>query len=864
MSHSLNLTESIGRYKILRELGRGGMSVVYLAKDEELEREVAIKCVDTSKATTARLADSLRAEAKLLAQLNHPNIVQLYDVVEQDHILGLVIEYVGGETLSQRLKQVPNREMKLRWLAEIAQGLSSAHKKGIAHCDLKADNILITDDNTAKVADFGIAKLKLGDFLEDDGLTRIDNVSGSYFSLSPEQATGQAVDSRTDIFSLAVLIYQTLLGKHPFGDTSNKIALIQRLINNPLQLNETATKTLGPRLTELLSNSLSKRPEDRLYDASEISELLKSDISSFSNSDISDPTIQIKTQVAEPIDTYAPSKKTKGLLGKGALIISGFVVGVALFSLWPSTEQELDDVSYVALDNIEVSASEGFNKTLLPLIKTTVQQSTEATLLSFERTGLVDAKELNSIEGDFRKKATAAGVNNIVVVSANCLQQKCDIKIQKRSGDRMAVSQQTSFPVASDSLIGLRNAISTQLSNLLDQSQKTFSSQRADEVSEEDYRRYLEIYTDSDSGFSVDHKYFDDIQTFISEKPSFTPSYSLLYRLGGSLHRNSGDKKYLETVFDIFERSPSSIKRDRTIRRAKVKLLLDMNLIAEAKSNFVSLENDVSDQLFLSEIESSIAYAENNYDKLLVLDRQNAAWRPSVNNLYNLATSEFFFGNHNEAKEIVEKVLDLSPNDLHASDLKATIEMSLGNLSVAIQTYEEILQSSESSNTYSNYGLALSLNMQFEEAIEAHKKAITINPEASLHHLNLADSYKLGGASSMARQSYELVIVFLAEPKTAQEYGSLAQAQAHLGNFSGAVKTLKTANKKFPNIAELNYAAAIVNTLSSNHVAAIVDAKDAIDGGTAPIWFSFKWFKPLCDYQDFIDHTGAATGLLCN
>jgi len=96
MNQPLNQLESLGRYKLIRELGRGGMSVVYLAKDTELGREVAIKCVDTSDQATAKLAERLRSEAKLLAQLNHPNIVQLYDVVEQVNILGLVIEYMAA------------------------------------------------------------------------------------------------------------------------------------------------------------------------------------------------------------------------------------------------------------------------------------------------------------------------------------------------------------------------------------------------------------------------------------------------------------------------------------------------------------------------------------------------------------------------------------------------------------------------------------------------------------------------------------------------------------------------------------------------------------------------------------------------
>ena len=113
-------------------------------------------------------------------------------------------------------------------------------------------------------------------------------------------------------------------------------------------------------------------------------------------------------------------------------------------------------------------------------------------------------------------------------------------------------------------------------------------------------------------------------------------------------------------------------------------------------------------------------------------------------------------------------------------------------------------------------------------------------------------------------REYQTVLSLLQSPKSAQEYSSLAQAQAHLKQYNLAVKTLKVSNKKFPNIAELDYAASIVNTLAGNYISAVVDVNDAIDGGTAPVWFSFKWFKPLCSFDDFKTSTGAATRMLCN
>lgn len=861
MNQSLTELESLGRYKLQQELGRGGMAVVYLAHDTELDRDVAVKCVQG----TGSMADRLRSEAKLLAQLNHPNVVQLYDVVEQDDILGLVIEFVGGNTLTQRVKLAPTKEIKLKWLAEIAEGLASAHKKGIAHCDLKADNVLVTHDNIAKIADFGIAKVKLDDYLEDDGLTRVETVSGSYFSLSPEQATGQPVDTRTDLFSFAVLCYQTLIGHHPFGDTSNKLALLQRIINDPLDVNGDVSQALGPRLVDLISNLLSKDPQDRIYNAQEAAELIRNELQNSSSVDENDYTVAIETQPRplSPIAKNSPRSNWKGISSKALLIGAGFLVGIILIQLLPAPEIKAEEISYIALDNIEVAADKDFSTELLPLIKTTLQQNVENTILSFQQTGLVEAKELNSIDGSYLKKAQATGVKDILVVSASCIQRMCDIKLQRRSGDRMAIKNQTTFPVASDSLVDLSNALSAEIPKLFDRSvSQPRPSSTA--LNESIYRRYMELYTASNSGSSNDPSHFHEAQGFILNNPNFIPAYNLLYRLASYWNGNTGNDEYLLKALDVCEKAPDSIKNDKLVKHITIKALLDLKRIPEAKSIYSVLEQSTTDRLFISKVESAIAYAEDDYSKLLELDRQNAIWRPSANNLYNLATSEFFFGNNELARSNVEQVLLLTPNDTYALDLKATIEMNLGNLELAIQTYQALLERGADSNAYSNYGLALSVSGNYAEAVNSLEKAVLINSKSSLYLLNLADAQTLSKNTDQAKSNYRKVATMLKNPKTAQEFSTLSQAQAHLGDYNSAVKTLKVARKKYPNIAEIDYAASIVNTLAGNYISAVVDANDAIERGTAPIWFSFEWFKPLCGFKDFRNTTGAMTESLCS
>ena len=193
------------------------MGLVYLARDTRLDRQVAIKCLRT-ELFEPHYRERFKREALLLAKLNHPNIVQIYDFIETPDQLALVMEYVDGQNLQARLREhlVPMAQ-RMTWLTQIAQGLAVAHDSGIIHRDLKAENILINQRNTAKISDLGIAKS------QDFNATITDHVAGSYASMSPEQAMGEALDFKSDLFSFGILAYHMLCGAHPFGDTPNKL-----------------------------------------------------------------------------------------------------------------------------------------------------------------------------------------------------------------------------------------------------------------------------------------------------------------------------------------------------------------------------------------------------------------------------------------------------------------------------------------------------------------------------------------------------------------------------------------------------------------------------------------------------------------
>ena len=209
------LAGKIGPYELLRRLGAGGMGEVFLAYDERLDRQVAIKRIRSDKSATSERRERFRREARVAARLNHPAIVQVYDVLAEGDVDSIVMEAVEGTDLRTLIGGRPlPLEAAVVIARDVADGLAEAHRQGIVHRDLKSENVLVTPAGRAKITDFGIAKRLLAGKTEDS-LTAIGHVMGTYRAMSPEQARGEEVDHRSDLFSFGILLYEMLTGKIP-------------------------------------------------------------------------------------------------------------------------------------------------------------------------------------------------------------------------------------------------------------------------------------------------------------------------------------------------------------------------------------------------------------------------------------------------------------------------------------------------------------------------------------------------------------------------------------------------------------------------------------------------------------------------
>ena len=211
------------RYRLDAQVGTGGMSTVYRAFDSVLERRVAVKLMHREIAADTDQLERFRREARAVAQLSHPHIVGVIDAGEEDGRPYIVFEYVEGETLKDRIRRMDRLPVDeaIAYAIEISRALEAAHARHIVQRDVKPQNVLIDEEGSAKVTDFGIARS-----LKDDGLTADGRVLGTTDYVSPEQALGHAVNGQSDIYSLGVVLYEMLVGDVPFhGETQVSVAM---------------------------------------------------------------------------------------------------------------------------------------------------------------------------------------------------------------------------------------------------------------------------------------------------------------------------------------------------------------------------------------------------------------------------------------------------------------------------------------------------------------------------------------------------------------------------------------------------------------------------------------------------------------
>src|SRR3954451_11055289 len=270
-SSSMIGTVLSGRYRLEAKLGSGGMSTVYLARDTTLDRQGAGKVMHRAMSEQADQLQRFRQEARAVAKISHPNVVSVIDAGEDGGHPYIVFEYVEGETLKQRIARIGALDVQeaIAYAIEIARGLSIAHGRNLVHRDIKPQNVLIDDEGRAKLTDFGISRQ-----LEQDGMTATGRVLGTTDYVAPEQAMGQAVDPRSDIYSLGVVLYEMLVGQVPFHADS-QVGVAMKHVNEDLPDVQRRRPEVSAAVALVVERSTAKEQSERYQDVGEMTDDLE-------------------------------------------------------------------------------------------------------------------------------------------------------------------------------------------------------------------------------------------------------------------------------------------------------------------------------------------------------------------------------------------------------------------------------------------------------------------------------------------------------------------------------------------------------------------------------------------------------------
>jgi serine/threonine protein kinase len=359
------------RYEILKLLGEGGMANVYLAEDNILERQVAVKVLRGDLSTDDKFVRRFQREALAASSLSHPNIVEVYDVGEDEGNFFIVMEYVEGKNLKQLMKRRGNLTVSevIDIMSQLTEGLSQAHDAYIIHRDIKPQNILIMDNGLVKITDFGIAMA-----LNSSQLTQTNSVMGSVHYLPPEQASGKGSTIKSDIYSLGILMYELLTGVLPFkGENAVEIAL--KHMRDPLPSVKREIERVPNSIENIILKATAKNPKNRYNDAREMYEDLKTALDEdrenesryvfkYLEQDLDDTKVlpvvkeeQEEKVIAKPIedDEFKPNKKVFIILGSifGSLLLLFSIIFFLIPALTKVPNVSIPDVSNMTVAKAE-------------------------------------------------------------------------------------------------------------------------------------------------------------------------------------------------------------------------------------------------------------------------------------------------------------------------------------------------------------------------------------------------------------------------------------------------------------------------------------------------------------------------------
>ncbi|MBL8174816.1 MAG: protein kinase [Bryobacterales bacterium] len=773
---------TISHYRILSKLGEGGMGVVYLAEDLKLRRTVALKFLAADEVTAEDRERFLR-EARAAATIQHPNVCPIHAVEEEDGRLFFAMAYIKGQTIRQMLEHGPMAvERAVELAQQIAAGLAAAHQQGVVHRDIKSGNVMVDEHGNAIILDFGLAMHGSG-----ERITRAGSRVGTPAYMSPEQIQGQAVDHRTDLWSLGVLLFEMLTGRLPFEESGSFGVLFSIVQNEPGKLGELRADVPGA-VQEIVATALRKNPQHRWQSAGQMAGALRRTRASLPDLDAT---------VVVPPEVFPVRRKRLWIAVGAAMLVLG--AAGAWWKLRPPAVELPAQKHLAVLPFSVIGKDEELQALADGLVETVTAQLSQVE--QFQREfAVVPASEIRSRKVSSAEEARRIhGANLVVSGSCQRLAKKLQLTVSLIDAAALRVVGARTVSVDAGRLLELRDATANAVLRLLDLrlSQPAASAVfRQGETTSDAHNDYLlgrGYLARKDVPGNVDRA-AANLERAVQKDPNSAIALAHLAEAYGLQGIGMRDPEIVAKALRTAERA---VQVDPGLAQARVKygeLLLNNGA---AEKGVAELRK--AQQLEPQKADAALAlafYHARTGDFLTAEEEYKKAIRQRPIDWYGHFMLGYFYsgrGRYAEARQAYEAALKLTPENGMVLTNVASLEMRMGNFGAARGVLERQLRSQPGALVYMGLGLAYYFEHQYAKAAAAYESAIDLRPGdyrtwGNLGLVYLQQAGSEGKAEAAFRKAIELAEEELrVNPESHRIRAAMGQYWAALGNRKKAL-----------------------------------------------------------------------------
>jgi serine/threonine protein kinase/tetratricopeptide (TPR) repeat protein/TolB-like protein len=852
------------RYQIMRILGQGGMGAVYQARDQELDRVIALKVIRPELAANPSILQRFKQELILSRHVTHKNVVRIFDLGEADGIRFITMEYVEGEDLRGLLRRQGKFSAgnTVTIIQQICRALEAAHAEGVIHRDLKPQNVMRDPQGRVVVMDFGLARS-----LESDGMTQTGALVGTLEYMSPEQALGATLDPRSDLFAVGLIFYELLTGKAPYKADTAIASLMKRTHERAIPASD-VDASVPVSLSVIVSRCLERDPKDRYQSAPELLAELEAwsidPLRSVSHASVISSLATAKT----PTSWAAGPRSVQinlNLPGRQGWIWAAAAIAIiSLFFALPVTRHMVFRHAIESGPGAETvkgipNLSKGKYIAVLPLKVLGDKKS-----LGYVADGLMDAlsakmfqlqsvrvassaavEKATSNDESITNVARALGVNLILqgTVMGSPDKLRITFNLENVSDNRRLWTQE--FSGVTDDLLTLEDQIYTSLVQALEVRPSDQEMAMGGVHPTENVKAY-DLYLkgrDALRGTQGTRDLESAIHLFenaLREDPGFALAYTGLADADLRLYKSSKEPLYAEKAVAAAQKAAS-------LNAVLPEVHLSLGSVYNATGKSAEA---------ITELKKALALSPNSDEAYRRLGEAHrtaghkaeaiAAYQSAVNanpyywsNHNTLGGAYFQFGENDKALREYQKVSELAPDNPIGYQNTGAVYFRLGKWDDSITAFQKSLNIQPDATIYANIGTAYFFLKRYDDSVKMFEKAVELSPKDEQLVGNLADAYRAAGRKDQATATYDKAIQLAFQqlqvnPKLASVTGDLALYYAKKGDVAHALQYARQARALDHEDLQLLYYQAEIFALANQQKEALTTLRQAFRKGYSP------------------------------